>query len=326
MLDRISPPKTQCVLLVLLFIAFSTAVADNSTQNEPLQIQLFEDTQFERGFRLSYTSSKHGRKAEAILNLGNSNNIPIWRLCQWGSRFSLADAEFEKFSDGTIGYRNIGKSVHVAPPGFTEYDLLLEVLAGAEYDGNPRQQGESWPHILVEQNTKHIHTLETLLDLHLHLSVKLSRFKQYLEENNPQLHAAQFQLFLIVKNINPQSEDHRDFFWFGVPIFDNRNDFPPPYMAKDGGKKDATGKFIYTIDGKNVIPSPVKSGEWIVIDSALLRHVIDGLRQAKTRGYLSTDSLSDYAVVNMNMGWEVPGIFDVGMKVKDFSLHADIKP
>lgn len=101
-----------------------------------------------------------------------------------------------------------------------------------------------------------------------------------------------------------------DFFWLGVPFFDRCHDWPPPYMARDAGKDDATGKFIYTIGGEMVNIVPMRNRKWIHVKADLLSHVKKGLAQAVGRGYLTSGRPQDCAVVNMNMGWEIPGTHD----------------
>jgi len=138
------------------------------------------------------------------------------------------------------------------------------------------------------------------------------------EEYDPNLHAAQFQMFLIVKNIRPESEDHGNYYWFGVPFYDNRHDIPPAFMAADAGKKDATGKFIYTIAGE----VSLQEGQWAVLDKDLLPHIFNGLQEAAKRGYLKDPDPHNYAVANMNLGWEIPGTFDAAAQVQDLAVFA----
>ncbi len=140
------------------------------------------------------------------------------------------------------------------------------------------------------------------------------------EDYDPGLHAAQFQMFFIVKCVNKQLADGGDFFWFGVPFFDNRHAIPLPYRAKDVGKDDATGKFIYTIDGREILTGPMKIGKWVQVEKDLLPFVKAGLAEAVVRGYLENGEPGNYAVVNMNMGWEMPGVFDGGMQVRGLKV------
>jgi len=145
------------------------------------------------------------------------------------------------------------------------------------------------------------------------------------DEYDPGLHAAQFQLFFIVKNVRPGSVDQGDYYWFGVPFYDNRHDIPPAFMAADAGKKDATGKFIYTVAGETLGEASLKTGHWIALDKDLLPHILKGLQEAVRRGYLKDSTPHDYAVANMNLGWEIPGTFDAAVQVQDLDVSVTLK-
>jgi hypothetical protein len=57
----------------------------------------------------------------------------------------------------------------------------------------------------------------------------------------------------------------------------------------------------------------------------LLPYIKEGLKEAVRGSHLSSDNLSDYAVVNMNMGWEIPGTFDAAIQIKDLDITAIFK-
>ena len=136
---------------------------------------------------------------------------------------------------------------------------------------------------------------------------------------------AQFQLFLVVRNIDAASEDHNEYIWLGVPFFDNRHDIPPGHQARDAGKADATGKFIYSINGRAVNYLPMKTKVWVTFQGDLLAHIKAGLQAAADRGFLSDTDPGHYAVVNMNLGWEMPGTYDAAMQVRGLEVDAVLK-
>lgn len=261
---------------------------------------------------------------EATLNLGRSDSQPAWRLCQWGTKYSLADATCVRGQQSDVSYENEGKRVVVGGPDSSHRDLVLEIRGQAEYGTRARQAGESWPHLLIEQDAPKPHRLDALKRLMFAVRLRLLYCTDHMTEADydPGLHAAQFQMFFIVKNINPQTKDHGDYYWFGVPFFDNRHDSSPAYMAKDAGKSDATGKFIYTVAAQAVGVRPLKGGQWITVEADLLAHVKRGLQEAVARGYLENGEAGDYAVVNMNLGWEIPGTFDAAMQIRDLAIVA----
>jgi hypothetical protein len=264
---------------------------------------------------------------EKVLDFGDGNNVPVWRLCQWATQYSLATAPCVRDADGALSYENRAKRVVVGRSDSARRGLTLEVRGSAEYGSRARKQGESWPHLLVEQDALRLHALDELSGVRLRIRVRLlhSRSGMSAAEYDPGLHAAQFQMFFIVKNIGPASGDRGNYFWFGVPFYDSRHDIPPAYQAADAGKKDATGKFIYTVAGQALGETSLKTGQWLALDVDLLPHIVKGLREAVTSGYLKSSDPRDYAVANMNLGWEIPGTFDVAVQVQDLEISAVLR-
>lgn len=310
---------------LLMSLILPTAAIVHGGQEAHTQA-LFEDLQFRRGFMLSHPDSSKGRSVEAVLHFGDANNVPAWRLCQWATKFSLAGTPCVRGSDGDWSCVNEGKRVVVGETNSPDRDLILDVRGSAEYGAEARRSGQGWPHLLVEQDAAVTYRLDELTEIRLTLSLRLLHCTSHMpaDEYNPGLHAAQFQLFFIIRNVNPDSQDRGGYYWFGVPFFDSRHDVPPAYMARDAGKDDATGKFIYTIDidGRTVGVTPLKTGRWLALDADVLPFIRSGLQEAVKRGYLRDGDPHDYAVVNMNLGWEIPGTFDAAMQVRDLDISA----
>jgi len=304
-------------------MAFSPQSAldhEATARKQPLML----DTHFRDGFILSYPDSKEGAAVEAVLGPRDSNNRPVWRLCQWGTKHSLAKARRIHHENGDFSYGNEAKRVLAGCAGSGSSDLILEIKGSAEYGNRARKYGESWPHLLVEQQVCKVYPLDKLNGLDFTLKIKLLYSENHTIKKayDPALHAAQFQMFLVVKNVNEQSNDYGNYYWFGVPFYDSRHDIPPSYKAKDTGKADATGKFIYTIAGRQVNSEPLKVNEWVEINADLLPYIRAGLKDAIERDYLKSSNPGEYAVTGMNMGWELPGTLDASIQIRDFGLLA----
>jgi hypothetical protein len=164
-------------------------------------------------------------------------------------------------------------------------------------------------------------SLQTLSAAKFHLEARLLRSTNlHRGDYDPGVHAAQFQVFFTVQNRNRQSVGHGDLLWFGIPVYDNRHRHPPEFKSKDFG---GTEKFIFTPGSTNFTTASTHDGQWIVIDRDLLPLMREALETAWTKGFLSgSKSLADYAIGGMNMGWELPGMFDVALEVRDLSLVA----
>lgn len=315
-------------LLRIGFALFLSVLASLTVcaAQEANTVDLFADIRFQHGFLLSYSDSSKGRAVESVLNFGDTNNLPVWRLCQWATKYSLGAVPCVK-SDDAFTYENQAKRVVVGGLDSRNKGLTLDIRGSAEYGAKSRQSGEPWPHLLVEQDAKQMVALDALDAIRFRIRVRLLHCESRMapRDYDPGLHAAQFQMFFIVKNIRPGLADQNNFIWFGVPFFDSRHDLPPAFMAADAGKKDATGKFIYTIGGEMLGETPLKTGQWMALDVDLLPHILKGLQEATKRGYLKDTNPHDYAVANMNMGWEIPGTFDAAVQVQDLEISAVLK-
>ncbi len=138
---------------------------------------------------------------------------------------------------------------------------------------------------------------------------------------DPRIHAAQFQIFITVQDLNKDSPDYGNYLWFGVPIFDNRKRVVSTYSAPDFG---GTGKFIHTPGSERFTKGSTHDEGWVVFDAELLPLVREGLAAAHGRGFLKgLDEAPSFRVTAFNMGWEVPGTFDVGMQVRKLSLVSE---
>jgi hypothetical protein len=316
------------MLVALVLVIDSDVSPSRGSTDDPAAVPLFADMQFRQGFLLSYADPAMGRNVEAVLAGGAAGGEPFWRLCQWATKYSLAGVARTNLPNGDLVWENAGKKVLVGLGGGDNADLILDVRGKAEYGDHVRQWGESWPHLLVEQDATHIHRLSELAAIDLALDLRLLSFEDHMPADrfDPGLHAAQFQLFFIVRNISGDSRDFNNYIWFGVPFFDSRHDIPPACMAPDGGKKDATGKFIYTIDGRQVNANPMKRRQWIHVRKDLLPHIRQGLAAAAERGCLRTADPNDFAVVNMNLGWEIPGAYNAAIQIKSLDITAQTLP
>jgi hypothetical protein len=287
--------------------------------SDPVTIrEVIEDNRFSRGFDLSET--KPGRHVRYGLLKGFSTAAPpSWRLLQWSSRFPLEPVNQTNTAHGGLLCSNAAKAVIVGVEKSAERDLILAANTRVEYGPRARKLGDPWVHLLVEQDFEPPVPLHKLSAAKLHVEARLSRARNLHEgDYSPGVHAAQFQIFFTVQNRNRQSAGHGDLVWFGVPIYDNRDRFPKEFKAQDFG---GTAKFIYTPRGETYTTNSAHDGEWITIDKDLLPLMREALETAWARGFLTgSKDISDYYIGAMNMGWELPGTFDVEMQVRNLSL------
>jgi hypothetical protein len=309
------------VRIVIFFLSVSLQLSlslSPASANPPGEDrELIQDPHFQRGFILwKPAPGKHVRDGE--LKGPDAAATPIWGLSQWNSKFPLSIASLN--TGATLVYSNSAKAVTLGAIGTAKADLSLAVNAGAEYGNRARQSAsEPWVHLLVEQEFEPPATLENLRAAKVHVEARLLNSRLVHEKDyTPNLHAAQFQIFFTLQNRNRQSPGYGDLVWFGVPIYDNRARFPNAFKEQDFG---GTAKFIFTPGGKTFTSNSVHDGSWVVIDKDLLPLMREALETAWARGFLKDSKrLADYTIGGMNMGWELPGTFDVEMQIRNLSL------
>lgn len=282
------------------------------------EVELIRDPHFQQGFIL--LSPEPGKRV-AYGNLAGlaSDKQPAWDMAQWSSKFPLTIGSPERIADSAIRYANQAKSIVVAPPGSPDADISLAVNASVEYGTRARKSGEPWIHLLLQQDIESPPALTEIDAATFHIEARLvDTHKVETPDYSPGLHAAQFQVFFSVQNRNRQSAGYGKYLWFGIPLYDDRHEFPLDHKTKDTG---GTNMFIFTPAGETYTSRSTHSKKWITVDKDLLPLMREGLELAWTRGFLQeSQSLADYRIAGMNIGWEVPGIFDVQLQVRNLSL------
>ncbi len=299
--------------VILATLAMAWASGANAKERE-----LIRDPHFQNGFVL--LKAETGRRVPYGTLVGLTQDArPVWDLAQWSSKHPFELAPPRKLASGSIQYTNEGKTVTVGTPGSTDGDIALGVNASAEYGGRARKKGEPWVHLLLQQTIEHPPALADITSARFHIEARLKSSKKIdTPDYSPGLHAAQFQVFFSVQNRNRQSAGHGQYVWFGVPLYDDRHEFPTAHKSKDTA---GTNMFIFTPSGKTYTSQSAHSGKWITIDKDLLPLMRESLELAWKRDFLQdSKSFDDYHIAGMNIGWEVPGIFDVEMQVRNLSL------
>jgi len=275
---------------------------------------------------------------KGVFRTAEKVGTPAWTIAQWASKLSLADpaiTQQTQLDKSRFQIANRSKRVVV---DCRRGEIDLGLFASACYD-HPRQKNEAWPHLLVQtaltdtrypSRTCHVADIKRL---EVAMSCRLDSFVDRHPDADPKLHAAQFQLFLYVQNLQQGDDGFGDMLWFGVPIFDNRYPVKEESYQRDGGKADASGKFIYSLPGKACIAEGqgfVKNGcllagkdaRWVDIHVDVAPWIAYAYKLARKNGYLATTDFQDLYVSGLNFGWEMPGTYDSVMQVRGFSLTA----
>lgn len=301
---------------------FAKTNAANAAAETGRGRELIRDPHFRTGFHL--IDPKPGSRVVCgQLTAKPDQTNPAWDLDQWTSRFPLEAAAPTSPKPGVRRWANAAKSVTLASEDPGGFDLSLAVNAPVEYGNRARKSGEPWVHLLVEQAFADPPSLAALSSARLRLQARLVRSElQRTDDYSPGLHAAQFQMFLTLQNRNRQSPGRGELVWFGIPLYDDRSRFPKAHKAQDSG---GTAMFIFTPGGEVFSSRSAHDREWITVDKELKPLFLEAVTTARQQGFLrASGDPADYAITTMNLGWEVPGLFDVEMQVRGLSLMVEV--
>ncbi len=289
-----------------------------STRATSVPRELLRDRHFQHGFLL--LDPKQGKRVVYGRLPGiASANQPAWDLAQWSSRFPIQPDHPEHLPGGGLRFANESKSITVGRPGSEYADLSLGVTATAEYGSRARKPDEPWVHLLVSQEIPDPPSLGDVSAVESHLAARLKHSRHVrTPEYSPDVHAAHIQVFLSIQNRKPGA-GFGDYLWFGLPIYDDRFRMPPAYKEQDTAD---TKKFIYTCAAADIATESTHDHKWVKFDRDLQPLIRRAMETAWSRGFLTfSRRIADYHIAGFFLGWEVPGIFDVEVQVRDLCLR-----
>lgn len=285
-------------------------------------MQLLKDEQFRNGFILSGPVSNVRNPFIGDCRFSEIEP-PQWKLCQWASH-DLITSHTACVKDGKYKVLETGtKCVRVLPG---EGKFRMDVKASGEYS-HARVEGEDWPHLLIDQNLADRDEDISLCDaLTFRLDFRIDECINTMpaSEFDSKLHTAQFQWYCTLRNNNKNSPDYGDCIWFGLQFFDARYPKPGGSIRVDDGKDDASGFAIYCVEYDKFMPEPVKIGkEYSVCFDILpeIKRAINKVKEFEEVKSFRHTALSDLRITSMNLGWELPGAFDVKSVFSGLSLE-----
>ncbi len=299
--------------------------------------ELIGDRRFRRGF-IPLDQDTGQPEENVIMSTGLCQGEPIWSIAQWDSLGDLAQATMQTLPSGALRWENQYGRVTVGLFHTDEADLAMALWAYQEYGGqyHTPTPDRVWVHLLAEQRISPpgvtrpgCPPLSSLASLNFRLVADLLEDEPHYQNGyDPDRHAAQFLIYFTVQNLNQASGGFGDYLWFGITPYDDRYDVVPLYIQGDLGGDMGTGKLIYNLGGEPFISEKLTpDGPEALFAKDILPDIRQALLVAWERGYLQgSHVLSDYRIGGMNIGWEVPGLNDVEMLVRDLSLTYEEKP
>jgi len=319
--------KTMTLILILIGSTFLFACENEPIDGENKEIELIQDNKFEYGFLISPADNEpqpeNRYPIDYNLTYGDAEGQIAWLLGQAGNRFGLADEyalggkEVEYINNNYI-IEDVSKKLIINP---TNSEITFILNASEEYL-YPRQPKEAWPHLLLQQGLKENVSINELQNIVLSLNIKLNSLERYMtdEEYDSNLHTAQFLMYIVVRS--NAAADAGEFMWFGIPFFDARYNLMPENGMIDAGTSGNTGKFIYQMPQVDFMPNGLKVGELNEINIDLIPYFGRALILAQENGALLNSTINDLYLTNMNIGYEIPGTYDISITIQNFSLKA----
>jgi len=307
------------VALLVVLGNLQLAVAEHA-------IPLITDGTFSRGFSVIAPNGT----TEGDLQWDASGGPPAWQLAQWNSQSSIFGTTPTQLPSGAYRYTNADKELIAGGGALAgESDLILSVDGNNEYGGVYRTSvSDPWPALLVQQRISNpggqlgmnTPSIAEMVGLDLKVSEKLLFDNQNIGPGyNSAIHSSQFVLFHTIQNLNPSSSGFGDFIWFGTSIYDDRQAVTSLNVQQDTG----TGKLIYNTGIAPYTSEVVANGNWVNVNGDILPNIKLGLQEAWNQGFLSdSQDFADYYIGGMNIGWEVTGLNNASMQLRNYGLSA----
>ena len=279
--------------------------------------QLLIDPQFSRGFALSRIWADKIVPNPDTLRFTSSNEPPKWLLAQWATNHSLQGARLTRTAEG-LTFRNEAKRVSLNPADGT---LTLEIMAGREYHGPRRSASEPWVHLLIEQSMDSGFRIADFAGITVGFSLRLLYCTSFMSGDmfNPGLHTAQSPFYLFLRNTNPNSPDHNKCLWFGIPSYDWRDKrlTDEAAISWDVG----TNMYIYAMPPRTVWGDILFTDhQWHTCNIDLKPCLEKAIADMRSHNQFLHSTPDDFSIASMNFGWEIPGIFDAAVQIKNLSI------
>lgn len=297
--------------------------------------ELFLDPKFETGFSVGAAGRGVDSYPLDYNMLLPGSETYNWLCSQWGCKYGFGDSYGNALITGHEPYEvecidgeyqfecydAAGKLSHALRVNPTIGKLTMDMNASVEYEEDgvivPRTNGnEYWCHILLSQGFVQQPLVQNLKKLVLTADVTINKCTDMHPAGtyNPNMHAAQFLMYLVVK-----STKDTEYMWFGIPFFDNRYPFMEEHTQIDG----VENKFLYQVPASAFAPDGSMPGTTMNIELDLIPYFERALTLAQTQyDRFNSSTADDLYVSGMNVGWELPGVFDVSASIQNYSLKA----
>lgn len=310
--------------VVAAFGIMCLSACGNGDKEKDPYTELLGDPMYRAGINIDATGTGNDPDGRVKADyMGTAEGDTFWSYAQHACRLSTRNGketkngDFYEYTDSQND-AEVSKTLRVNPK---TGELSLNCDASKDYLA-PRTSGsDPWVHMLLGQGFYEETFVSDMDELILDISFTLNKMENKTgDAYNPSIHAAQLQLFFVVGSANP--EEVNAGLWFGMPFYDNRE----TQLTQPNGNFDkGTSMYISSMGNAAYMDELATVGEKTKIRHNLLPEIRTALSNAQKLGYMQSTSFEDLYLVNMNIGWELPGVFDVGVDFHNFNLKAKFK-
>lgn len=313
---------------IVAFIVVACLSCSTNTAQEEYK-NLFSDSHYLKGFNVSSVQEGVGETQGIINYSGKDATTPVWRISQWNNINN--DILTGAYSNKGSLHTTQTEHGNVVASDTEKGSIVLTINTSSEYGlngitSNPRKEGESWPHLLLESQLpdNEVLKISDKKEIRMDVTYNITDLEDCMPEGttNVGLHSIQFQWFVTVQNRTVGSEDHGRFIWFGLSYFDKRYEFSELYAAQDGGKEHNTGAFIYMPDMKEILGEQGKTeiGKKMHVDVDILPIIKKAFSLAQERNYLTNSKWEDLYITSSNIGWEASGTYNASVTIDALNI------
>ncbi len=277
---------------------------------------------------LDYDGNARFAGADNYISRSGLNTIPanrFWSLTQWTSKADFGDEENRVLTvDGTkYTYSNGCKTVIVDP---AKGSLTLSANCGEEYDykersEEKRQKGE-WTHLLIEQyGDGDKYNIGNVKDIYYYLDFSIDEVTKYdVSPKYPSEQRAQLVWYFGFGGPSPTP------IWFGLRLFDSYESEHISWAVGETYSFDpGMGYPLYLAPNDEFFDAPLKIGERYIRVMKMTDFVHYCYEMAKKSNVFGDNvKFEDFRLWNMNLGWEVPGTFDVSVTFNRIGVYYDL--
>ncbi len=309
----------------------SESIIEESIPDGVVETQIIADRYFSHGFTVSSQTDGIATPIGQVKFDEEDKVSPQWKLAQWYCGYYHRD-DVELYDTYNIlnGKHVVNGTKHIFTDASKKFsidtetgEMSMRLLGTKEYVSN-RQNGQPWPHILLEYQMIKTPRLKDLKSVRFEMDFELTRLSSGYTSNsqiNKDLHTAQFVFYCTLVNNNSRSKDYGQYIWFGLNLFDARFEIIPAYASQDSGKEVNTGAFIYQPISSSYCKTPTRVGETQSIDYNLLPRMRDAFRAAQEARFLTNTKWEDLVLNSGNFGFEVTGIYDIAADISVLNLY-----